>query len=65
MNSNIGEGDYINKIDIIKENTKIPDFRIWTQKKNILSDKIFPKIIHHSNISFTDEVCFNFLLLYK
>ena len=50
MNSLLVDGDNINKIDIIKENTKIPDFRIWTQKKNILSDKIFPKIIHHSNI---------------
>ncbi len=50
MNSYLGEGDYINKIDKIKENRKISDFRIWTHKKTILSDKIFPQIAYRSNI---------------
>ena len=49
MNSYLG-GDNINKKDIIKENNEILDKRIWTQKRTILSDKIFPQIAYRSNI---------------
>ena len=50
MNSYFGDGNNINKIDIIKENNKILDTRIWTQKKTILSDKIFTQIAYRTNI---------------
>ena len=45
---------YLDEIDNIigktKENGKVIDFRVWTQKRNIYSDRIFPQIIHHSSL---------------
>jgi hypothetical protein len=49
MNPYLDEIDN-NIIGKTKENGKVIDFRVWTQKRNIYSDRIFPQIIHHSSL---------------
>ena len=49
MNPYLDEIDN-NIIGKTKENGKVIDFRVWTQKRNICSDRIFPQIIHHSSL---------------
>ena len=49
MNSYLDEIDN-NIIGKTKENGKVIDFRVWTQKRNILCDGIFPQIVHHSSL---------------
>ena len=45
---------YLDEIDNIigktKENGKVIDYRVWTQKRNILCDGIFPQIVHRSSL---------------
>ncbi len=49
MNSYLDEIDN-NIIGKTKENGKVIDFRVWTQKRNILCDGICPQIVHHSSL---------------
>ena len=49
MNSYLDEIDN-NIIGKTKENGKVIDFRVWTQKRNILCDGIFPQIVHRSSL---------------
>ncbi len=49
MNSYLDEIDN-NIIGKTKENGKVIDFRVWTQKRNILCDGIFPQIVHSSSL---------------
>ena len=49
MNPYLDEIDN-NIIGKTKENGKVIDFRVWSQKRNICSDRIFLQIIHHSSL---------------